>query len=329
MHYRHIGSSGIEGSAIGLGCMGMSEFYGAADDAESVRTIHRALDLGLTMLDTATSYGVGHNESLVGKAIADRRDHVVLASKCAIVREGEDGEKRRVDNSPAYIRKAVDASLARLGVDHIDLYYLHRRDPQVPIEEPVGTLAELVEAGKIRAIGLSEVNATTLRRAHAVHPVAALQSEYSLASREIEADILPTARELGISLVAYSPLSRGLLTGTVADASAFGEDDLRRYNPRFSPEHIDTNVTLAQKLAALATERGCTPGQLGLAWLLAQDPGLFVIPGTKHVAYVEENAAAAGIRLDDVDLAALNAAFPCGAFAGPRNHSSVMPTLEL
>ncbi|MER7848901.1 aldo/keto reductase [Kitasatospora sp. NPDC096077] len=329
MQYRRIGRSELKVSSIGLGCMGMSEFYGPIDSAESITVIHRALDLGVTMLDTASSYGVGHNESLVGKAIAGRREELVLASKCGIVREGEDGGKRRIDNSPAYVRSAVDSSLKRLGVDHIDLYYIHRRDPQVPIEEPIGALAELVQAGKIRAIGLSEVGAETLRRAHAVHPVAALQSEYSLASRDIEEQILPVASELGVSVVAYSPLGRSLLTGRVREADVFGEDDLRCYNPRFVGKNLAANVRLASRLAEVAVDVGCTPAQLALAWLLAQDPGLIVIPGTKKATYLEENAGAAEIELDDAQLAAIEEAFPRGAFFGLRNHPSVMPTLEL
>jgi aryl-alcohol dehydrogenase-like predicted oxidoreductase len=307
MKYRTLGAGGAAVSALGLGCMGMSEFYGPTDETEAIRTIHRALELGVTFLDTADMYGIGHNEELVGRAIADRRDRVVLATKFGVVR-GE-GLNRGVDSSPEYARKAIDASLQRLGVDHVDLYYLHRRNPKVPIEDTVGAMAELVAAGKVRQIGLSEVSAETLRRAHAVHPLAALQSEYSLWTRDVEADILPTTRELGITLVAYSPVGRGFLTGKV-DTGKLADNDFRRFNPRFQGENLAANEKLLEVVKRTAAEVGCTPVQLALAWLLAQGPDIVPIPGTKRVGYLEENAAAVDVTLTDGQLRALEEALP-------------------
>lgn len=317
MNRRRLGQEGPEVSAIGLGCMGMSEFYGAADEAESVEVIHRALDLGVTFLDTADMYGRGHNEELVGRAIRDRRDEVVLATKFGIVRT-EDPAHRGIDGSPAYVKKAADASLQRLGVDHIDLYYLHRRDPAVPVEETVGAMGELVAEGKVGRIGLSEVSAETLRKAHATHPIAALQSEYSLFTRGLEEEILPAARELGIALVAYSPISRGLLGGTLAPAGELPDDDFRKHLPRFTGENGARNEALVGEVRRIADEVGCTPAQLALAWLLTRGEDVIPIPGTKRLRYLEENAAAADVTLTSGQLAALEAAVPTGAALGDR-----------
>jgi aryl-alcohol dehydrogenase-like predicted oxidoreductase len=313
MNKRTLG--GLEVSALGLGCMGMSEFYGPADERESIAVIHRALDLGVTFLDTADMYGTGHNEELVGRAVRGRRDEVVLATKFGVRREG--GE-RAVDNTPAYIRSAVDASLRRLGVDHLDLYYMHRRDPAVPIEESVGAMAELVRQGKVRHLGLSEVCAQTLRAACAVHPIAALQSEYSLFTRGLEAEILPAARELGVGLVAYSPISRGLLTGTVPPADRLPDDDFRKHTPRNQGENAEHNAALAARVREIADSAGITPAQLALAWLLAQGEDVVPIPGTKRLAYLEENAAADGVVLTPEELAELERAVPAGAARGRR-----------
>jgi aryl-alcohol dehydrogenase-like predicted oxidoreductase len=296
--------------------MGMSEFYGPGDDAESIATIHRALELGVTFLDTADMYGTGANEELVGRAIAGRRDEVVLATKFAIVR-GEDGS-RRIDTSPAYVKQAVEASLRRLGTDHIDLYYMHRRNPDVPIEDTVGAMAELVAEGKIGHIGLSEVSAETLRAACAVAPVTALQSEWSLFTRGIEAEIVPAARELGVGIVPYSPIGRGFLTGRYASIDDLAEDDFRRYQPRFQGDNLEANLRLVERLRTIAEEAGHSPVQVALAWLLQQGDDLAPIPGTKRVRYLEENAAAADIELSEEQLAALDEALPVGAAAGDR-----------
>jgi aryl-alcohol dehydrogenase-like predicted oxidoreductase len=316
MHQRTLGvHSPLTVSALGLGCMGMSEFYGPGDDDESIATIHRALDLGVTFLDTADMYGTGANEELVGRAIAGRRDDVVLATKFGIVRE--DGA-RRVDTSPEYVKRAVEASLKRLGTDHIDLYYMHRRNAAVPIEDTVGAMAELVAEGKIGHIGLSEVSAETLRAACAVAPVTALQSEWSLFTRGIEAEIVPTARELGVGIVPYSPIGRGFLTGQYASIDDLAEDDFRRYQPRFQGDNLEANLRLVERLRELADEIGHSPVQIALAWLLHQGEDLAPIPGTKRVRYLEENAAAADIELADEQLAALDEAMPVGAAAGDR-----------
>lgn len=310
-------------SALGLGCMGMSEFYGASSapgsdqERESVATIHRALDLGVTLLDTADMYGPHTNERLVGRAIAGRRDEVVLATKFGIVRDG-DGTTRSVDGRPAYVRAALDGSLQRLGVDHVDLYYLHRVDPRVPIEDTVGALAEAVQAGKVRHIGLSEAGAATIRRAHAVYPLTAVQTEYSLWTRDVEAEVLPTLRELGIGLVPYSPLGRGMLTGAIASAADLAEGDFRRANPRFAGAAFDANRALVDQVLALAAERGVTAAQLALAWVLAQGDDVVPIPGTRRVRYLEQNAGAVDVRLTAEDLAALAAAVPPEAVAGDR-----------
>jgi aryl-alcohol dehydrogenase-like predicted oxidoreductase len=315
-------ASSLTVSELGLGCMGMSEFYGSPDEAAGVETIHRALDLGVTFLDTADMYGPFTNERLVGKAIAGRRDEVQLATKFGNER-AEDGTRIGINGRPEYVRSACDASLQRLGVDHIDLYYQHRVDRTVPIEETVGAMKELVEAGKVRHLGLSEASPETIRRAHAVHPITALQTEYSLFTRDLEDEILPTIRELGIGLVPYSPLGRGILTGAITSADALPEGDSRRsaYFPRLNGEALEANLRLVDAVRALADRKGCTPGQLALAWVLAQGDdqlGVAPIPGTKRVRYLEENVAAADVELSQDDLAALDQAVPRGAVVGDR-----------
>jgi aryl-alcohol dehydrogenase-like predicted oxidoreductase len=302
MKTRMLGANGPLVSALGLGCMGMSAFYGPGDDGESTATIHRALELGCNFLDTSDMYGPHTNERLVGAAIAGRRDEVFLATKFGIRIEGEP-PSRRIDGSPAYVHAACDASLQRLGVEHIDLYYQHRVDPSTPIEETVGAMAELVGAGKVRHIGLSEASAATIRRAHAVHPIAAVQTEYSLWTRDVEAEILPTLRELGISLVAYSPLGRGFLAGRFTNTTDLDASDWRRSGPRFSGEHIDANLVLARRVAALALGRGVTAGQLALAWVLGQGEDIVPIPGTKRRSYLEENLGALDVELSAQELA--------------------------
>ncbi len=300
MQTRHLGSLPV--SAIGLGCMGMSEFYGPGDEAESIATIRRALDLGCTFLDTADMYGPFTNERLVGRAIAGRRDEVVLATKFGNERR-EDGSWIGVNGRPEYVRSACDGSLERLGVDHVDLYYQHRVDTTVPVEETVGAMAELVAAGKVRHLGLSEASPATIRRAHAVHPIAALQTEYSLFTRDVETDILPTVRELGIGFVAYSPLGRGLLTGTIRDVGDLSEGDSRtRRFPRFEPGHLEHNLALVAQVESLAARKGCTAGQVALAWVLARGDDVVPIPGTKRRTYLEENVAAADVTLGPEDL---------------------------
>jgi aryl-alcohol dehydrogenase-like predicted oxidoreductase len=315
MERRTIGS--LEVSAIGLGCMGMSSVYGAANDPDSIRTIHRALDLGVNFLDTADIYGQGHNEELVGRAIAARRDEVVLATKFGILDVGEDA-RLQVDSSPDYARRAVDASLLRLGVDVIDLYYLHRRNPDTAIEDTIAGMAELVAAGKVRHLGLSEVSADTLRRAHAVYPITALQSEYSLFERNVEASVLATCRELGIGLVAFSPIGRGILTGTVTKLDELDSDDFRRVVPRFQGANLEQNLELVAQVQRIAAEVGATPGQCALAWLLAKDPHIVPIPGTKRVSRLEENVGAVSVRLTAEQVAKLDAAIPPDAVAGDR-----------
>ena len=310
MKTHHLGS--LDVGRIGLGAMGMSQAYSPSqmDDAESIRTIHRALDLGVTLLDTAEIYGPFVNEELVGKAIADRRDEVVLATKFGNVRDPDNPRNRRIDGSPAYVRSACDASLQRLGVDHIDLYYQHRVDRSVPIEETVGAMAELVTAGKVRHLGLSEASATTIRRAHATHPITALQTEYSLWTRDLEDEILPLLRELGIGLVPYSPLGRGFLTGTITSTDDLDPDDFRRHNPRFAGDALQTNLGIVEAVRAVADTKGATPGQVALAWVLAQGDDVVPIPGTKRVRYLEENVAAAAVELTPEDLTRLDEAVP-------------------
>ena len=318
MQQRQLGRSGLTASAEGLGCMGMSEFYGSRDDVESVATLHRALDLGINFLDTADMYGIGDNEELVGRAIRDRRDGVILATKFGNVRSKTDPLLRTVSGRPDYVRQACDASLQRLGLDHIDLYYQHRVDPDTPIEDTVGAMAELVRQGKVRFLGLSEAGPQTIRRAHAVHPIAALQTEYSLWSRDPEDELLPTCRELGIGFVPYSPLGRGFLTGQVKSLDDLAPDDFRRRSPRFQGENFGKNLELVAKIGQIAQEKGVQPSQLALAWVLAQGEDIVPIPGTKRRVYLEENVAALDVDLTPDDLARINAAAPAGAAAGER-----------
>jgi aryl-alcohol dehydrogenase-like predicted oxidoreductase len=318
MERRTLGRQGLTVSAMGLGCMGMSEFYGPGNDAESMATIHRALALGIDFLDTADAYGPFTNERLVGRAIRDRRDQVVVATKFASVRN-ERGERLGIRGDPAYVRQACEGSLQRLGVDHIDLYYQHRVDPKVPIEETVGAMAELVREGKVRHLGLSEAAPETIRRAHATHPITALQTEYSLWTRDVEENgVLDTVRELGIGFVAYSPLGRGFLTGRFKTFDDLPADDFRRGNPRFQGENFQRNLDLEREVERLAAKKGVKPGQVALAWVLARGDDVVPIPGTKHVKYLEENAAAARVELSSADLAQLDAMFPAGAAAGQR-----------
>jgi aryl-alcohol dehydrogenase-like predicted oxidoreductase len=327
MQQRRLGTEGLTVSAIGLGCMGMSEFYAGRDDAESVATIHRALDLGATFLDTADVYGPFTNERLVGRAIRGRRDQVVLATKFGNVRT-EDGKSLGVNGSPDYVRQACDASLQRLGVDHIDLYYQHRVDRTVPIEDTVGAMADLVRVGKVRHLGLSEASPETLRRAHAVHPITALQTEYSLWSRDVEDAILPTCRELGVGFVAYSPLGRGFLTGRFRSIEDLPADDYRRSSPRFQGENFQRNLDLVRHVEALARAKGCTPSQLALAWLLARGDDVVPIPGTKRVKYLEENVGAVDVTLTRRDLERIDEIAPQGVAAGARYSEAGMRTID-
>jgi aryl-alcohol dehydrogenase-like predicted oxidoreductase len=318
MDHRTLGTQGLTVSAEGLGCMGMSEFYGTADEAEATATIHHALELGIDFIDTADVYGPHTNERLVGEAIADRRDEVVLATKFGIVRDPSDPRARGVNGRPEYVERACDASLKRLLVDHIDLYYQHRVDPDVPIEETVGAMAELVDAGKVRFLGLSEAAPETIRRAHAVHPISALQSEYSLWSRDVEDEILPTLRELGIGLVAYSPLGRGFLTGQITSPEDFEPNDFRRSSPRFQGENFRRNLELVERIREIAAEKDCAPGQLALAWVMARGDDVVPIPGTKRRRYLEENIEATELSLSEEDLSRIDEVAPVGAAAGDR-----------
>ncbi|WP_290640668.1 aldo/keto reductase [Aquabacterium sp.] len=324
---RTLGRNGPHVSALGLGCMGMSDFYGAADDARSLAVLHHALDMGISLLDTADMYGVGANERLLAPLLRTRRSEVVLATKFGNVR-APDGQLLRIDGSPAYVRQACEASLQRLGVDHIDLYYQHRVDKTVPIEETVGAMADLVRQGKVRYLGLSEASTATLRRAAAVHPIAALQTEYSLWTRDVEAEILPTCRELGIALVPYSPLGRGFLTGTIRNVDSLDGSDWRRANPRFQGDNLSANLALADALGELATAWGYSPAQLALAWLLDQGTDIVPIPGTRRIERLDENAASASIQLSDGQRNQMSAMLNAHLVAGTRYPEAAMGALN-
>ncbi len=329
MKIKPLGSQGLTASQIGLGCMGMSEFYGEQNDAESIKTIQKAFDLGVTFYDTANMYGPFTNEILVGKAIKPFRNEITLATKFGIVRDPANPTARGVNGKPDYVKSCCEASLQRLDVEVIDLYYLHRKDPDTPIEETIGAMAELVKEGKVRGIGLSEVNVETLRKANATYPLSALQSEYSLWSREPEDEIIPACKELGIAFVAYSPLGRGFLTGQIKSFKDLDENDFRRSSPRFQGENFNKNLELVKKIEAIANEKNCTPSQLALAWVMAQEDFIFPIPGTKRVKYLEENVKAVDVKLSQQDLKQIEDVFPKNAAAGLRYTEAGMKTVNL
>jgi aryl-alcohol dehydrogenase-like predicted oxidoreductase len=328
MMKKALGTQGLEASGLGLGCMGMSEFYGPRDDEQSLKTLHRALELGVSFWDTADAYGPFLNEELVGKGLRGKRDQVTLATKFGIVRDPANPMKRGFNGQPDYTRSSCEASLGRLGTDRIDLYYLHRVDPNTPVEETIGAMAQLVKEGKIRGIGLSEVNAATLKKAHAIHPVTAVQSEYSLWSRDPEDGILETCKELGVAFVAYSPLGRGFLTGQIKKFEDMAPDDYRRFSPRFQGENFAHNLDLVGKIVQLAAEKGCTPSQLALAWVMTRGEHIFPIPGTKRVRFLEENVGALEVKLKKEELAALDQIAPKGVAAGPRYPAEMMGSLN-
>lgn len=328
MKIKPLGHQGLTASELGLGCMGMSEFYGNKNDSESIRTIQRAYELGLTFFDTADAYGPFTNEVLVGKAIEPFRNEITIATKFGIVRDSADPKSRGLNGKPEYVKRSCEASLKRLNVEVIDLYYLHRKDPDTPIEETVGAMSQLVKEGKVRGIGLSEVNAETLRKANAVHPISALQTEYSLWSRDPEDEILPVCEELGIAFVAYSPLGRGFLTGQIKKMEDLAENDFRRSSPRFMGDNFNKNLDLVKKIEAIAKEKNCTPSQLALAWVMAQEDFIFPIPGTKRVKYLEENSKAVDIILSTKELEQIEGIFPKNAASGLRYTEAGMKILN-